>query len=150
MNHIGEHYRMYCARELHDHFGDLDHQLAAIAYNAMMEYYYLHNGGPTVTDKLYKPMDSSQGLQIDSVQLNPQDIEQEKYILANIQNDTQKYFNRSQAIINNSSNSLEPIKLHPLSQEQRAQDEDEEAAGTYQSSLWERLKSLGANIQRTK
>jgi phosphoenolpyruvate synthase/pyruvate phosphate dikinase len=63
MNHIGEHYRMYCAREVHDHFGDLDHQLAAIAYNAMMEYYYLHNGGPTVSDKLYKPMYKPQAIE---------------------------------------------------------------------------------------
>jgi hypothetical protein len=49
INHIYEHLRMYIAREPHDRFGGLKHQLAAIAYNAMMEYYYLENGGPTVT-----------------------------------------------------------------------------------------------------
>lgn len=50
INHIYEHLRMYTAREPHDHFGDLKHQLAAIAYNAMMEAYYLEHGGPTVKD----------------------------------------------------------------------------------------------------
>ena len=54
LNHIAEHMRQYMARELHDKFGDLKHQLAAIAYNAMMEFYYLEHGGPTVTDKLYR------------------------------------------------------------------------------------------------
>jgi hypothetical protein len=54
INHIAEHMRQYMARELHDKFGDLKHQLAAIAYNAMMEFYYLEHGGPTVTDKLYR------------------------------------------------------------------------------------------------
>ena len=54
LNHIAEHMRQYMARELHDKFGDLKHQLAAIAYNAMMEFYYLEHGGPTVGDKLYR------------------------------------------------------------------------------------------------
>ena len=54
INHIAEHMRMYLAREPHDKFGTLKHQLAAIAYNAMMEFYYLEHGGPTVTDKLYR------------------------------------------------------------------------------------------------
>jgi hypothetical protein len=49
INHIYEHLRMYISRETHDHFKLLKHQLASIAYNAMMEYYYLENGGPTVT-----------------------------------------------------------------------------------------------------
>ena len=53
LNHIAEHMRAYMARECHDHFEDLDHQLAAIAYNAMMEFYYLHHGGPTTPDILY-------------------------------------------------------------------------------------------------
>lgn len=54
MNHIAEHMRQYLAREPHDKFGTLKHHLAAIAYNAMMEFYYLEHGGPTVTDKLYQ------------------------------------------------------------------------------------------------
>lgn len=54
VNHIGEHLRMYIAREPHDHFGGLKHQLAAIAYNAMMEFHYLEHGGPTVTDAFTK------------------------------------------------------------------------------------------------
>lgn len=53
INHIAEHMRAYMAREQHDKFGDLDHQLAAIAYNAMMEFYYLHHGGPTVPNAFY-------------------------------------------------------------------------------------------------
>jgi hypothetical protein len=54
INHIAEHIRMYLAREKHEQFGDLEHQLGAIAYNAMMEFYYLKHGGPTVTDQLYR------------------------------------------------------------------------------------------------
>jgi hypothetical protein len=51
-----EHVAAYVKREAHDKFGTLEHQLAAIAYNAAMEYYYLKNGGPTVSDALYKPL----------------------------------------------------------------------------------------------
>jgi hypothetical protein len=40
MNHILNHYREYMKGELHDHFHDLEHHLAVIAYNAMMEFYY--------------------------------------------------------------------------------------------------------------
>lgn len=40
INHIYEHLRQYQAGEPHDHFGDPRAHLAAIAYNAMMEYYY--------------------------------------------------------------------------------------------------------------
>jgi hypothetical protein len=54
VNHIAEHMRMYLTREKHDHFGNLEHQLGAIAYNAMMEFWYLHHGGPTVADQLYR------------------------------------------------------------------------------------------------
>jgi hypothetical protein len=54
LNHMAEHMRMYMAREEHDKFGTLKHQLAAIAYNASMEFYYLEHGGPTTTDKLYR------------------------------------------------------------------------------------------------
>ena len=54
LNHMAEHMRMYMAREEHDKFGTLKHQLAAVAYNASMEFYYLEHGGPTVTDKLYR------------------------------------------------------------------------------------------------
>lgn len=40
MNHILNHYREYMKGEPHDHFQDLEHHLAVIAYNAMMEFYY--------------------------------------------------------------------------------------------------------------
>lgn len=45
MNHIYEHLRAFQAGEPHDHFGTLEHQLAAIAYNAMMEYAYIKRFG---------------------------------------------------------------------------------------------------------
>lgn len=38
MRHVKEHADAYLAGELHDHFYTLKHQLAAIAFNAMMEY----------------------------------------------------------------------------------------------------------------
>ena len=41
INHIYEHLRQYQTGESYDHFdGDLRYHLAAIAYNAMMEYFY--------------------------------------------------------------------------------------------------------------
>jgi hypothetical protein len=40
INHIYEHLRQYQAGEPHDRFGDSRYHLAAIAYNAMMEYFY--------------------------------------------------------------------------------------------------------------
>lgn len=40
INHIYEHLRQYQAGEEHDHFKDPRYHLAAIAYNAMMEYLY--------------------------------------------------------------------------------------------------------------
>lgn len=40
INHIYEHLRQYQAGEPHDRFGDARYHLAAIAYNAMMEYFY--------------------------------------------------------------------------------------------------------------
>jgi hypothetical protein len=48
MNHIAEHMRQYMAGEAHDHFGDPAFHLAAIAYNAMMEFFYLRTFGPLV------------------------------------------------------------------------------------------------------
>lgn len=54
INHIAGHIADYVQRKPHDKFGDLKMQLAAIAYNAMMECVYLdQGGGPTVPNKLY-------------------------------------------------------------------------------------------------
>jgi hypothetical protein len=39
INHIYEHLRQYQAGEPHDHFGDPRYHLAAIAYNASMEFF---------------------------------------------------------------------------------------------------------------
>lgn len=38
--HASEHFEMYLNDELHDHFNTLKHQLAAVAFNAMMEFYF--------------------------------------------------------------------------------------------------------------
>jgi hypothetical protein len=38
--HAEGHFCDYLAGEPHDHFGTLRHQLAAVAYNAMMEFYF--------------------------------------------------------------------------------------------------------------
>lgn len=38
--HAKEHFAMYLRGELHDKFGTLQHQLAAVAFNAMMEFYF--------------------------------------------------------------------------------------------------------------
>jgi dATP/dGTP diphosphohydrolase, N-terminal len=46
INHIYEHLRQYQLGEPHDKFGDLKMQLAAVAYNAMMEWHYLEKFGP--------------------------------------------------------------------------------------------------------
>jgi hypothetical protein len=49
VNHIGEHLRAYVMGEPYDHFdGDPRWHLAAIAYNAMMAYYYHSKWGPEV------------------------------------------------------------------------------------------------------
>jgi hypothetical protein len=40
MHHAREHTAMYENGILHDKFGTLDHQLAATAFNAMMEFYF--------------------------------------------------------------------------------------------------------------
>jgi len=40
INHAFEHLRKYAAGEKHDKFGTLEHQLAAVAYNVMMEFFY--------------------------------------------------------------------------------------------------------------
>lgn len=38
--HAGQHFIDYTRGMVHDHFGTLRHQLAAVAFNAMMEYYF--------------------------------------------------------------------------------------------------------------
>jgi len=38
--HACEHFGMYLRGELHDHFETRKHQLAAVAFNAMMEFYF--------------------------------------------------------------------------------------------------------------
>jgi hypothetical protein len=57
LNHIIEHFRQYVTQEPHDHFTDTKYHLAAIAYNAMMEFYFLENGGPTASRDVYEPID---------------------------------------------------------------------------------------------
>ena len=48
-NHIFEHLRQYQAQERYDHFdGDPKWHLVAVAYNAMMEFYYHAKFGPEV------------------------------------------------------------------------------------------------------
>jgi hypothetical protein len=39
-DHAREHFSMYLNHESHDKFGTDKHQLAAVAFNAMMEYYF--------------------------------------------------------------------------------------------------------------
>lgn len=39
--HAREHFEAYTLGEVHDHFGDLESQLGAVAFNAMMEFYFL-------------------------------------------------------------------------------------------------------------
>jgi anthranilate phosphoribosyltransferase len=39
-SHASAHYASYLRGELHDHFHTRKHQLAAVAFNAMMEFYY--------------------------------------------------------------------------------------------------------------
>lgn len=38
--HAAEHFNMHLRGELHDHFKTRKHQLAAVAFNAMMEYFF--------------------------------------------------------------------------------------------------------------
>jgi hypothetical protein len=46
VNHIYEHLRQYQVGEPYDHFdGDPAYHLAAVAYNAMMEFWYLRTHG---------------------------------------------------------------------------------------------------------
>ena len=45
INHMYEHLREFQAGVLHDHFGTMEHQLAAVAYGAMMEYLYVKRFG---------------------------------------------------------------------------------------------------------
>lgn len=57
INHIYEHLRQYITGEGHDHFLSRSHHLAAIAYGASMEYFYLtHAGGPTVGTAVYRDL----------------------------------------------------------------------------------------------
>jgi hypothetical protein len=37
--HAADHFQMYRDGIVHDHFGTLKHQLAAVAFNALMEYH---------------------------------------------------------------------------------------------------------------
>lgn len=37
--HVSEHYAMHLRGDVHDHFNTRRHQLAAVAFNAMMEFY---------------------------------------------------------------------------------------------------------------
>lgn len=61
INHIAGHISEYVQRKPHDKFGNLQMQLAAIAYNAMMECVYLdQGGGPTVPSKLYDSVQKGQ------------------------------------------------------------------------------------------
>lgn len=43
--HAHEHFLMYLRGELHDHFGTRTHQLAAVAFNAMMEHFFDDEAG---------------------------------------------------------------------------------------------------------
>lgn len=45
INHAFEHLRAYSAGEKHDKFGTHEHQLAAVAYNVMMEFFYQKRWG---------------------------------------------------------------------------------------------------------
>lgn len=38
--HARQHFSMHLAGQIHDHFGTRRHQLAAVAFNAMMEFYF--------------------------------------------------------------------------------------------------------------
>jgi len=42
--HAIEHFDMYLRGEIHDHFKTLKHQLAAVAFNAMIEFYFAQLG----------------------------------------------------------------------------------------------------------
>lgn len=39
-DHARDHFEQYLSHVPHDHFGTVKHQLAAVAYNAMMEFYF--------------------------------------------------------------------------------------------------------------
>ncbi|MDE2099250.1 MAG: hypothetical protein KGL39_18495 [Patescibacteria group bacterium] len=43
-DHAKEHFEAYLRGELHDHFATRGHQLAAVAFNAMMEFFYSVEG----------------------------------------------------------------------------------------------------------
>jgi hypothetical protein len=44
LRHATEHMEAYAAGEKHDHFGTMAHQLAAAAFNLMMEFYFANLG----------------------------------------------------------------------------------------------------------
>lgn len=48
-DHAAEHFKMHLRGELHDHFGTRRHQLAAVAFNAMMEFYFAGLESETTT-----------------------------------------------------------------------------------------------------
>jgi len=48
-DHAREHFSMYLNHEPHDHFGTDAHQLAAVAFNAMMEFYFAGLTTPPAT-----------------------------------------------------------------------------------------------------
>lgn len=47
LRHAKEHAEMYLRGELHDHFATREHQLAAVAFNAMMEFYFSRQNAHT-------------------------------------------------------------------------------------------------------
>jgi hypothetical protein len=48
--HAEDHFKMHLRGELHDHFHTRKHQLAAVAFNAMMEFYFAGLEDEAVTD----------------------------------------------------------------------------------------------------
>jgi hypothetical protein len=67
LNHIIEHARQYMAGETYDHFdGDIARHLAAIAYNASMEFFYLRKYG-----HVPHPLFGSWGARMEHVTLPP-------------------------------------------------------------------------------
>jgi hypothetical protein len=48
--HAAEHFNMYLRGELHDHFGTRGAQLAAVGFNAMMEFYFYTQEQSRISD----------------------------------------------------------------------------------------------------
>lgn len=55
--HAYDHFRMYLDGQLHDHFHTRKHQLAAVAVNAMMEYFFAD-----LENEQSEPVDKNEGL----------------------------------------------------------------------------------------